>query len=232
MGSARSNAVPALAGAAALSLALYLVPQLHFLSWPLLLLSTVVHELGHGLTALALGGHLQRLSIFPDGSGVAQYSAAFGRLASASTAAGGLLAPPLAAAGLFLASRKPSASKRALVAFVLVLLVCLALWVRNFFGVVFVAALCATLLILVLKAPARSLQLVTAFLAMQLALAAFSRADYLFTATAQTGQGWAPSDTAQIAQALLLPYWFWGGLIAALSLAILGAGLWVLRKAL
>ena len=45
----RAGSLSALAGAAALTLALFLVPQLDVVARPLSLLSTVVHELGHGL---------------------------------------------------------------------------------------------------------------------------------------------------------------------------------------
>src|SRR4051794_35164874 len=40
----------------AVTLALYMIPYGRFLARPLLLLSTLAHELGHGLTALVLGG--------------------------------------------------------------------------------------------------------------------------------------------------------------------------------
>ena len=62
-------------------------------------------------------------------------------------------------------------------------------------------------------------------LAITLLTAVFSRGDYLFTDTAQTAQGAAPSDVGQIANNLFLPYWFWGGLIAALSVLILILGI-------
>ncbi len=228
----RVGALPALAGAAALTLALFLVPQLDVVARPLSLLSTVVHELGHGLVALALGGDLHRLYIWSDGSGVAQYSGAFGRFASAATAAGGLLGPPIAALFLFLASRSETAARRGLAVVAVVLFISLLLWVRNLFGMLFVASLCTLLLLLLWKGSARVAQLLSAFVAMQLTLSVFSRADYLFTATAETAQGPGPSDTAQIAEALFLPYWFWGALIAAASLAILWLGLRSVARAL
>ena len=228
----RISAMPALAGAAALTLALYFIPQLDVLARPLSLLSTVVHELGHGVTALLLGGDLHRLYVWPDGSGVAQYSGNFGRFARASTAAGGLLGPPIAALFLFLASRNAPSARRALAVFALLLMVSLLLWVRNLFGLFFIAALSAAMVLVLWKGGARGAQLLTAFLAMQLSLSVFSRADYLFTASAQTAQGLAPSDTAQIAEALLLPYWLWGALIAASSLVILGIGLRSVARAL
>lgn len=213
-----------MAGAAALTLALYLVPQLEVIARPLALLSTIVHELGHGLTALMLGGDLHRLAIWSDGSGQAEYSGAFGRLGFAATAAGGLLGPPIGALAMFLASRSERASRYALFAFLLLLVVSLVLWVRNLFGLAFVASLCGLLGLLLWKG-GRLAQLVTAFLAMQLTLSVFSRSDYLFTSSAQTAGGTPPSDVAQIADALFLPFWFWGALIAGLSLAILVMGL-------
>ena len=225
------SAAPALAGAAALTLALYFIPQLELVARPLSLLSTLVHELGHGLTALLLGGDLHRLTIWSDGSGQAEYSGAFGRLAFAATAAGGLLGPPIGALAMFLASRSPRAARYALSALLLLLLVALLMWVRNLFGLAFVASLCGLLVLLLWKG-GRLAQLVTAFLAMQLTLSVFSRSDYLFTSRAETAGGMAPSDVAQIADALFLPFWFWGALIALMSLAILVVGLWSVARAL
>jgi hypothetical protein len=39
------------------------------------------------------------------------------------------------------------------------------------------------------------------------------------------------SDTAQIAAVIGLTYWFWGGLLAAASVAILGVGAWWFLRA-
>jgi hypothetical protein len=39
-----------------------------------------------------------------------------------------------------------------------------------------------------------------------------------------TSAGPAPSDVTVMASALFLPYWFWGILCGALSLALLAAG--------
>ena len=108
----------------------------------------------------------------------------------------------------------------------------LALWVRNLFGVGLVWLLAAAFLLVAWKASTRVAQAMVCFLAIQLSLAAFSRADYLFTSDAVTGLGTMPSDTAQIAQALWLPYWFWGAAIALLSLAVLTLGMIAFARAL
>lgn len=228
----RPGALQSLLAASALTLVLYLVPQLQLLAWPLILVSTLVHELGHGLTALALGGDFVALYIWPDASGVAIYVADFGRLRHALVAAGGLLGPPFAATALFVAGRHPRAAHRALGASALVLLLVLALWARNPFGAGFILGLVIALGWLAWRGPARAAQVATVFLAVQLALSVFSRGDYLFMQTAATAQGPGPSDVGQIEQALLLPYWFWGALIAAASLALLWHGLRAFAAAL
>src|ERR1043165_7404197 len=47
------------------------VPFGPILLYPLSLFTTWVHEMGHGLTALAVGGEFRELSIFGNGSGLA-----------------------------------------------------------------------------------------------------------------------------------------------------------------
>ncbi len=228
----RRQASQALAVAIAATLALYWVPYLNLLAWPLLLLSTLVHELGHGFTALLLGGRFESMMMWPDGSGVAAYRGTFGSLALASIAAGGLIGPPLAALLLFLAGRRSRSAHIALGVFAVFLLLVAGLWAASAFTVLFCLVLAGALGLLAWKASPALSQIVCVFLAVQLALASFSRSDYLFTPIANTGAGSMPSDVGQIAQALWLPYWLWGGLIAALSLALLALGAWRFARAL
>lgn len=220
-----SGPLPALVAAAALTLALYSLPYGAWLAWPLILMSTLVHELGHGLSALLLGGRFVALYLWPDASGRALYLGDFGRLRHALVAAGGLLGPPLLAYALFTAGRQPRSARIALTAAAIVLLAVELIWVRNLFGAVFVGVLVLALGLLARRAPPRLAQIGVVFLAVQLALSVFSRSDYLFMRTAVTAGGSGPSDTGQIAAALYLPYWFWGGLIALASLLLLWHGL-------
>lgn len=230
------QALHALLFAAGLSLALYLlplwIPSLVWLGWPLLLLSTLFHELGHGLTALLVGGGFEALRIYPDGSGVATTLSDGSRTMLAAVAAGGPLAPPLVALLLFLAARRASTARIALWLLCGLLALALPLWLRNLFGAGFVLVLLVLLGLLAARASAGLAQIAVCFLAIELSLAAFSRADYLFTAEARTGLGTMPSDTALIAQALWLPHWFWGAGIALLSLLVLGIGLVAFARAL
>lgn len=57
--------------AAVVALVLSWVPWIGALAYPFRLLATLVHELSHGLAALATGGEFLRFVVFPDGSGLA-----------------------------------------------------------------------------------------------------------------------------------------------------------------
>jgi len=207
------------------TLLLYAIPAGFYLAYPLILLSTLVHELGHGVSALLVGGRFDRFLMWPDGSGVAHWRGAGGRLELALVAAGGLVGPAVAAGLGFAFGRTGRGARRCLIAFGALLILALLLVVRNVFGFLFVGLVAAFCLAVALKASREIAQLVLIFLAVQLALSVFSRGDYLFTAVAQTAQGPMPSDTGQMAQALFLPFWFWGVLCGAFSIAVAGYGL-------
>ena len=214
----------------AVTLALYVVPYGYYVAYPLILISTVVHELGHGIAALLVGADFVDFRMWADGSGRALHSMSGGAFARAFVAAGGLCGPAVAA-GLFLAAgRDPKWARRCLGAFGLFLAVCLVLWVRGSFGMLFVGALAAACIALAVIASDQIGQLGLVFLAVQLALSVYSRSDYLFTRVAETATGPMPSDVQQMADALAAPYWFWGGLCAAFSAAVLLIGGWTLVR--
>jgi len=205
----------------ALSLALPHVPFGRWVWWPLMLVSTLVHELGHGIAAVLTGGDFIRFEMFANGSGVAMTRGGIRALVSA----GGLVGPAFGACALFFMARTEKRARIALGVVAVLLLVALALVVRNLFGVFFVASLAAVLLLIVKFGNAWAARFGLVFLAVQLALSVFSRGDYLFTDVAKTSAGNMPSDVAQMADALLLPYWFWGGLCGLISVAVLALGL-------
>ena len=202
---------------------LYALPVGRALAWPLVLVSTLAHELGHGLAAAILGGRFESLVIYQDASGAAYWSGSLGRVATATVAAAGLVGPAAAAFAL-LAFGRTDRGARILLAIVAAGLVAVTLLlVRNPFGVAFTAALAASMIAVTVWAP-RASQGVIVFLAVQLALSIFSRGDYLFTGSAVTASGVRLSDVAVMSRALVLPYWFWGTLCVALSVILLAAG--------
>ena len=238
--------------ASCVAIGLYFVPYGWYVLYPFMLIYTFVHEMGHGIAAEIVGGEFVDFKMWLDGSGVASsmlpISGVGGtpsRLDSAFVAFGGLIAPAIWASIFLLLGRSKKMSRIGLYLCSIICAASLVLVVRNIFGIVFVA-LCGLVSFGVAYlcrprgkketgeiSPLRDSavpQYTMLFLAMTLCTCVFSRGDYLFTSTAQTAQGPAPSDVQQIANNLFLPYWFWGGLIALISLAVLVVGIWFFFK--
>lgn len=215
----------------AVTLLLYVVPHGHTIAYPLVLISTLVHELGHGLTALLMGGSFEKFVMFEDGSGAAYWSGAVGDTGKALIAAGGLVGPAVGAAVCLMLARRARTARMCLVALGVLLAIANVLVVRNLFGWVFVAVLAGVCYLLAAQRSNQVAQLGLVFLAVQLALSVYSRGDYLFTQQAETAVGLLPSDSQQIADAMGLgPYWFWGAVCGAFSILVLLIGGWSLVR--
>src|SRR4029078_136848 len=187
------------------------------------LLSTLAHELGHGLAAAVLGGRFEALRMYPDAGGWATGSGPLGRIGVATVAGAGLIGPALAAFCMLAFGRTPRGARMMLGCAGTGLVLVALLVARNPFGFVFILLLAGTLIAVATRSD-RLAQMTVVLIAVQLALAVFSRSDYLFTQTAMTSAGPAPSDLTVVGSVLFLPYWFWGILCGALSLALLAAG--------
>jgi len=202
------------------------VPVGRLLLYPFTLLATWVHETGHGVTALLMGGRFERLIIYGDASGLAETRVAT-PVANAIVCLGGMLAPPLVGAILLAVARGPKRARGALAALALGLVVTLALWVRSPAGIVVVPA-CATLLGWAAWrwAPARRLVLAQ-FIAITLALDTVGRmVGYALASKATVGGSERTSDVAAVADALGGNHLLWGALVITVALGLLAAGLW------
>ncbi len=214
----------ALAGSAAVTFGLYLVPYGGYVVYPLLLISTLVHELGHGIAAVLVGADFIEFKMWKDGSGVAMHTVPDSDAARAFISAGGLCGPAVAAAGMVVAAQDLKWARYALGGFGAALALALVLVVRNSFGAVFCGVLAAGSLLIAVRGGAQLAQATLLFLAVQLGLSVFSRGDYLFKQYAQTAQGPMASDSQQMANAMGGAYWFWGGMCAVFSVAMLLVG--------
>ena len=94
------------------TLVMYYSPTPDFIYRPLILLSTLAHELGHGLTAALIGAEFDSFQkIAKDGSGVAIWKGSVGNIGRAVISAGGLIGPAVVAGILFAAARRPRSAK-------------------------------------------------------------------------------------------------------------------------
>ncbi|MEM7261621.1 MAG: M50 family metallopeptidase [Planctomycetota bacterium] len=218
----------------AISVLLWVIPFGDTIGYPLLLISTVAHELGHGLTALVLGGRFDQLVIDRYAGGFANVEVSSG-FRFALVAAGGLIGPAVVAALSFRAAHTRNGARAIAVVYAAVIL-----WVvlfigtsdptangflDRYFGLGFLAVLAGTLLFLALRAGAAACQFGVVLIAVQLALSVFSRSDYLFTKNFRGPNGQTlVSDTQRMAESLWLPYWVWGAVCGLLSIFILIQG--------
>ena len=135
------------------------------------------------------------------------------------------MGPAVAAAVCFWVGQRGKMARAALILFGGILVVSLVLVIRNIFGWFFVSSVAGVCIWSGLKAKKDTCQVLVLFVGVQLALSVFSRSDYLFTSSAQTAIGSQPSDVAQMADALFLPYWFWGLVCGGFSILVLVVGI-------
>jgi hypothetical protein len=210
-----------LLGIAVATVLLWQFPFGSALLYPFTLLATWFHEMGHGLAAAALGGDFEQLVIFPDGSGYASYLSSADMMATthALIAAAGLVGPSVAGAIMIAGSRSKVATRWLLAGLGIALVLSTLIWVRSLVGWIVLPAFAVVTLLVVLSGKEGVQRFTIELLGVQAAISVWRDVRYLFSDGGFVGGQYVPSDTAAIEDALLLPYWVWGGLI---TVAIVG----------
>jgi hypothetical protein len=205
-----------------------LIPFGSVLVYPLTLLTTWVHEMGHGLAALAVGGRFHSLDVYADASGLAQASAAPG-WREAIVCAGGLLAPPIVGALILGLVHGPRRARGLLLGLAAGLVISVAIWVRSVTGLV-VMPLCAVLLGWAgwrgFRAHPEWRVLLVQILGVVFALDTVTRmVSYVFTKEVEVGGERRASDIAMLADNAGGHYLLWGVLVSAFACGLLALGL-------
>ncbi|MBA3456661.1 MAG: M50 family metallopeptidase [Deltaproteobacteria bacterium] len=112
--------------------------------YPLTLFTTWVHEMGHGLTALMMGGSFEYLEINRNAGGLAHCGAASG-WPEAMVGAGGLLAPPILGAAIIAFVHGPRRARILLAALAGALVLSVIIYVRSAAGVIAMPIVAAAL---------------------------------------------------------------------------------------
>lgn len=218
-----------LIGSIAITLAMFVIPSPEHTWWllaPFRWLHIYVHEFGHGIAALLVGGRFDSFEMYTY-SGLAHTRGADGAFSQAFICAGGLCGPAVVGGAFLAAGRSPGLARVALAAFGGFMALSLVLWTRTPFGWGFGAVVAASSLWVALRARPAHAQIFLVFLGVQLALSVYTGGGYLFVDRVQIQNGFTgPSDTQVMADALGGPYWFWGVLCAAFSALVLLAGMW------
>jgi hypothetical protein len=209
--------------AVAVSLAVSLTPWAATLLYPFRLFTTWVHECGHALMTVLVGGRVMSITIAPDGSGLTQSVIPVGRVAAGLVASAGYLGAALVGCLLLAATRIEHRAHLILVGLGTAMLVTLVVWMRNPFGVAVVLALGVTLIALGRRRLASVPRFLLSVLAIQVALNSVYDIRVLF----QIDRG--PSDAVSMARLFLLPAGVWAAVWMLVSVAMLGATLWATR---
>jgi hypothetical protein len=209
--------------AAAVSLAVSLTPWGPWLLYPFKLVTTWVHESGHALAAVLVGGHVSSITIAPDTSGLTQSLVPPGRVSRGIVASVGYLGAAIMGCLLMAATRSARWTRPILLTLGALMLVTAVLWIRNVFGFVVVLAWGVALVALARQGMGRTMQFLLSLLAVQVALNSVFDIRVLFSIDG------GPSDAATMARLFLAPAWFWASIWMLMALAMLGGTLWMTR---
>jgi hypothetical protein len=213
--------------AAIMTVLAWALPFGNWVIYPFSMLATWAHEMGHGVASLISGGSFEQLEVFADLSGLAKVAPG-----GAFTSAGGLIGAPIL--GVLIIILGPRASWSRVILFGLggLLLLSLALWVRNPFGVIAVSFLALSLGAAGWKFDTRYRFILVQLIGIQLTLSFLLNWRYLFTKKIEMKEQLIFSDTGAIGEAIGGPYWLWGALILLFNLALLYGGYHLVRRRL
>ena len=205
------------------------VPFGHEALYPLTLFTTWVHEMGHGLTALVMGGRFDSLEIFGNASGVAHCSAGWGWHHSI-VALGGLLAPPIVGTVLLAFVHGPRRARVALAVLAGALVLSLVIYVRSAAGLVAMPVVAALLGWAAWRGfaehPERRVLLVQV-LGVMLAIDTLTRmVSYVFEDSVVVDGVRSPSDIHNVAEGFGGHYLLWGLAVTAVAVGLLALGVW------
>lgn len=210
--------------AVAVSLVVSLTPWAEFLLYPFKLFTTWVHECGHAVATLLVGGRVTSITIQPDTSGLTLSLVPAGRMARGLVASAGYLGAAVVGCLLMAATRVERWAHVILLGLGVFMLVTVALWMRNVFGVMIVLAWGVALITLARRGMAHAVRFLLSLLAIQVALNSVYDIRVLF----HIDRG--PSDARTMADLFLLPSWVWATAWMLMSVAMLGGTLWVTRE--
>ena len=200
----------------------YMVLQVPLVSLPIRFLSTWAHELGHGLGAVFTGGKFVELTVFPNFSGLARTGTS-NDFQRAMVIILGLLGPSIIGVLMIVLTRALNWYRVAIVVLA-VLLAMTQIWAADSFTRLSLAGGMVILGLIAWKVPNQAVLYISHIIAIALCLNALTGFGYFFVGSAEIAGSVYASDTQHMADILIGPYWLWGGIIAALSIIILFAG--------
>jgi hypothetical protein len=193
------------------------------LLYPFRLFTTWIHEVGHALATVVVGGSVTSITIRPDGSGLTLSLIPPSRLSHGVVASAGYLGSALVGCLLIASTRVERRANLLLGGVGVFMLLTLLVWIRNPFGAAVVLAWAGALLLLARRGLGGAAQFLVGLLAIQVALNAVFDIRVLYLVDGS-------SDAVTMARLFLLPAWIWATLWMTVAIAMLAATLWGTRR--
>ncbi len=211
--------------AVAVSLIVSLTPWAGLLLYPFKLFTTWVHECGHAVATLLVGGRVNSITIRPDTGGLTHSLVPAGRIAGGIVASAGYLGAAAVGCLLIAATRVERWAHAVLLGIGIFMFVTLVVWMRNLFGAAVVLAWGVALVVFARHGVASWVRFFLSLLAIQVALDSVYDIRVLFLIDRA-----AQSDAMTMQQLFLLPAWVWATAWMITSVAMLVATLWATRQ--
>jgi hypothetical protein len=201
--------------AVALSLGISLTRFGPLVLYPFKLFTTWVHECGHAVMTLLVGGSVASIVIEPNTAGLTTSFIPQGRIAQGLVASAGYLTASIVGCVLMTATRGKKNAHAILWIIGVFMIVTLVIWMRNPFGILVVLLWSITLVVLSRHEQGPVSSFVLSLLAVQVALDSVYDIRVLFLA--HSGR----SDADTMARLFLLPAWFWASVWMLVSIGLL-----------
>jgi Peptidase M50B-like len=205
--------------AAALCLGVSLTPWGPILLYPFKLFTTWIHECGHAVMAVIVGGSVSSITIEPDTSGLTRSLVPASRIAQGLVASSGYLGASIVGCLLMAATRIERRARPILWGIGAFMLLTVVLWMRNLFGALVVLGWGIALLALARNGSGRVSRFIVSVLAIQVALNAVYDIRVLFLVNGR-------SDAQTMARLFVAPAWVWASLWMIASVAMFA---WTLK---
>lgn len=202
------------------------VPFGRYIVYPFSMLATWFHEMGHGITAMLLGGTFVSIDITLDLGGVATHRSSDG-ITRGLVAMGGLLGPAIAGAILIQLGRVRRLTAPTLYLLGGVMIGSTLLLGITSLGMWCIAAFGAAIILVTKLTGETTRHLLLHLLGVQTGVGVFNQIDYLFMRSAHVGGQVMHSDVSVVAEYLFLPVPFWSYSLTGLTIGILAFSLYL-----
>jgi hypothetical protein len=210
------------------TLILWFIPYAEFVTFPIRLFVTFVHEAGHALATLLSFGTVNRIAIYWDGSGVTETLGGARLLISSA----GYLSTTLYGSALLLLLRRRTSAKSTAIATGILLLGITVLWGGNWLAWLIGLILGAGLIALALKGKPKVTHFLMSFLAVQCVLNAFYDLLTLMYLSAFESGAATDAKNMEISTSGFIPAPLWALGWSMISVLMLAATLFVYYRSL